>query len=173
MVVLALITIAFAAMGARLVVLQVAQFPRYAKLAAAQRQREYTFPSQRGTIFDRNGESLAISVELQTVFTDHVHVRNPHTTAAELAPVLDLSRKEIEAKLQPSFPGDQFEYLARQVSAKVARRVEALRLPGIYLKPEPKRIYPSGRLASHVLGFVNADGDALEGIELQYEAILR
>jgi cell division protein FtsI/penicillin-binding protein 2 len=164
---------AFGAIGARLVVLQIGQFPRFARLAAAQREREFTFPAHRGTIFDRNGESLAISVELQTVFTDHVHIEDPYRTAAKLAPLLDLPRDVIERKLHPSWAGDQFEYLARQIDPGIAQQIEDLELPGIYLKPEPKRIYPSDKLASHVLGFVNAEGDALEGVELQYDEILR
>lgn len=164
--------LAFGAIAARLVVLQVGQFPRFAELAADQRERQVTFPAYRGAIFDRNGESLAISVQLDTIFTDHVHVEDVYRTAARLAPVLDQSREELEDKLQPSWPGDQFEYLARQVSPRLAKSVEALKLPGIYVKPEPKRIYPSDRLASQVVGFVNADGEPLEGIELQYEEVL-
>jgi cell division protein FtsI/penicillin-binding protein 2 len=164
---------AFGAIGVRLVVLQIGQFPRFARLAAAQREREFTFPAHRGTIFDRNGESLAISVELQTVFTDHVHVEDPFRTAAKLAPLLDQPRDVIERKLHPSWSGDQFEYLARQIDPGIAQEIKDLELPGIYLKPEPKRIYPSDKLASHVLGFVNAEGDALEGVELQYNEILR
>jgi cell division protein FtsI (penicillin-binding protein 3) len=168
-----MVLIAFIAMGTRLVVLQIGQFPRFARLAEAQRQRDFTFPAHRGTIFDRNGESLAISVELQTVFTDHVHIEDPYRTAAQLAPLLGQSRRVIERKLQPSWSGDQFEYIARQIDPGVAQQIQELHLPGIYLKPEPKRIYPSDRLASHVIGFVNAEGDALEGIELQYDDILR
>jgi cell division protein FtsI (penicillin-binding protein 3) len=170
---LTMLVIAFGAMAVRLVVLQIGQFPKFARLAAAQREREFTFPAHRGTIFDRNGESLAISVELQTVFTDHIHVEDPYRTAAKLAPLLDQPRRVIERKLQPSWSGDQFEYLARQIDPGIAQDVEELRLPGIYLKPEPKRIYPSDGLASHILGFVNAEGDALEGVELQYDDVLR
>jgi cell division protein FtsI (penicillin-binding protein 3) len=164
--------LAFTAIAARLVVLQVGQFPRFAELAAEQRERQITFPAHRGAIFDRNGESLAISIQLDTIFTDHIHVKDLYRTAAELAPVLGMPRQELEQKLQPSWPGDQFEYLARQVSPKIAKSVEELGLAGIYVRPEPKRIYPSDRLASHVVGFVNADGEPLEGIELQYDEIL-
>ena len=163
----------FSAIGARLFVLQAVQFPRYARLAAEQRGRELTFAAQRGTIFDRSGESLAVSVELQTVFTDPVHVKDAYWTAKQLARVIGLPARVIEKKLHGSFPGDRFEYLARQVAPKVAKEVEKLDLPGVYMRPEPKRIYPSDRLASHVLGFVNADGDALEGIEFQYDDVLR
>ena len=163
----------FGAMGARLFVLQAVQYPRYAQLAAQQRGRELTFAAQRGTIFDRNGEALAQSVELQTIFTDPVHVEDAYWTAKKLAPILGRSRRELEERLHGSFAGDRFEYLARQVAPRVAKKVEKLDLAGVYMRPEPKRIYPADRLASHVLGFVNADGDALEGIEFEYDAILR
>lgn len=169
---LVVVTIAFGGMVIRLVTLQIGENPRFARLAADQRQRSYTFPAHRGGIFDRNGESLAISIELQTVFTDHVHIEDAARVAAKLAPVLDMSRREIEEKLRPEWPGDQFEYIARQVSPKTADEVEKLDLPGIYMRPEPKRIYPSDGLAAHVLGFVGAEGNALEGIELQYDTIL-
>ena len=69
-------------------------------------------------------------------------------------------------------PEDRFESIARQVSPKTARAVKRLKIPGIYLQDEPKRYYPSGRLASHLLGFVNIDGTVLAGIERQYQGIL-
>jgi cell division protein FtsI (penicillin-binding protein 3) len=89
--------------------------------------------------------------------------------ARELAPLIDMPVREIEAKLAAD---NRFEYLARQVEPKLARKIKALKLPGIYMQPEPKRYYPGGRLASHVLGFVDVDGKGLEGIEAQYEEIL-
>ena len=82
-------------------------------------------------------------------------------------------RRSSSAKLRGSWPGDRFEYLARQVEPKIAAQVKALDLPGIYLRGEPKRYYPGGQLASHVLGFVDIDGEGLEGIESQYEEILK
>jgi len=165
-----LLALAFGGIGARLVMLQVIQYPEFARLAAAQRQRDLVFPPHRGAIFDRNGESLGISVELQTVFTDPSQVENAYEAAAKLAPVLRIPRRELEEKLAAP---NQFQYLVRQVSPRKAEQVEALELPGIYVKPEPKRMYPGGRLASQLIGFVNIDGDALEGIELQYDHILR
>jgi cell division protein FtsI (penicillin-binding protein 3) len=150
--------------------LQVIQYPEFARLAAAQRERDFVFPPHRGAIFDRNGESLGVSVELQTVFTDPSQVDNAYEAAAKLAPVLRMSRPMLEEKLTEQ---NQFQYLARQVRPGRAKQVEALELPGIYVKPEPKRIYPGGRLASQLVGFVNIDGEALEGIELQYDEVLR
>jgi len=164
--------VAFLAMATRLVMLQVVDARAYAKLAADQRQKVIEFPARRGAIFDREGEPLAISVDLQTIFADPSFVEDPVAEAAELAPILDMNVAELEAKLRGTFPNDRFEYLARQVEPKVAKKVKALGLPGIYMESEPKRYYPGGRLASHVLGFVDIDGNGLEGIEAAYERVL-
>jgi cell division protein FtsI/penicillin-binding protein 2 len=167
------LTFAFLAMGARLVTLQIVDAPAYARLAVAQRAREVTFPARRGAILDRNGNPLAISVDLHTVFVDPAHVEDIEVAARKLAPVLLQTVGSLREKLDGAVPGDRFEYLARQVPPKVAKRVKKLRIPGIYLQVEPKRFYPGGRLASHVLGFAGIDGAGLEGIEKQYDSILQ
>lgn len=162
----------FGGMIGRLFQVQILQSDALAARAADQREREIEFPARRGAIFDRGGEPLALSVDLNMVYTDHLHLDGVEATAKKLAPLLGIPRDELELKLTASSPGDQFEYLARQVLPKTARKVKALELPGIYLKPEPKRYYPNGRLASQVLGFVNLDGTVTAGVESQYERIL-
>lgn len=165
--------VSFGAMASRLVMLQIVDAPAYARLASQQREREIIFPARRGTILDRAGEPLAISVDVFMIYTDHIHIEDQHSTAMQLAPLLDQEPAEIARKLEPSFEGDQFEFLARQVSPKTASKIRKLHLAGIYMKVEPKRFYPGGRLAAHVLGFADIDGKGLEGIEEQYESILR
>ena len=165
--------LAFGAMATRLIVLQIFEAPGYVALAADQRQREVIFPARRGAIFDRGGEPLAISVDLQTVFADPAHVEDPATEALELAPLLKEPVAEVESALTGTFEGDRFEYLARQVEPKLAERIEALKLPGVFMEEEPKRYYPGGRLAAHLLGFVDVDGKGLEGVESEYEEILQ
>jgi cell division protein FtsI (penicillin-binding protein 3) len=160
-------------MGIRLFTLQILQSKAYATIAASQRERVITFPARRGAIFDRNGTPLAISVDLPTIYTDPATVKNPVTTAEALAPVIDADPAELAAKLEGTTPGSRFEYLARQVDPKVARKVKKLALPGIYFRTEPKRYYPGDRLASQVLGFTNVDGQGIAGVELQYDEILR
>jgi cell division protein FtsI/penicillin-binding protein 2 len=167
------LSLAFAAMGARLVTLQIVEAPEFAQLAVEQRERDITFPARRGAILDRGGEPLAISVDLHTVFADPAHVSDAQSEAEKLVPVLGLRQEAVEARLRGTWPGDRFEYLARQVEPRVARAVRELDLAGVYLTAEPKRYYPGGRLASHVLGFVDIDGRGLEGIELQYDDIVQ
>jgi cell division protein FtsI (penicillin-binding protein 3) len=168
-----LILLAFGGMSTRLVMLQIVDADAYAKLASDQRRREITFVARRGTIFDRDGEPLAISVDLQTIWTDPTHVVNPDLEAQKLAPVMGIKAEVLAEKLRGSSPDSQFEYLARQVDPKVARAVKELDLPGIFMEPEAKRFYPNDRLAAHVLGFANLQGIGAEGIEAQYDEILQ
>jgi cell division protein FtsI (penicillin-binding protein 3) len=150
---LAAVVLLFSAMAARLVVLQVVEAPTYARLAAHQRARELELPARRGVIFDRDGEPLAIAIDLELVFADPALVERPRAEARALAPLLGLPVRAVEAKL--------------------ARRIEALELAGVYTRAEPVRYYPNGRLASQVLGFVNTEGEGSAGIELAYDDVLK
>lgn len=162
-------SLAFLGMASRLFVLQIVEGAEYSRLAVAQRDSVITFPARRGAILDREGQPLAISIDLNTVWADPEHVEDPAAEAEKLAPLLNLDVVEVEQKLACDC---RFQYLARQVSAKVAQNVKRLDLPGIYMEAEPKRYYPGRRLASHLLGFVNIDGQGLEGVEAQYDDIL-
>ena len=166
-----LLSVTYVAMAGRLVVLQVVEGPAYARLAADQRERVIEFAARRGAILDRDGQALAVSVDMKTIYADPYFVESPRRTAAELAPVLGdhADAGELAAKLTEK---TRYVYLARQIPAEVADRVEALDLPGIYSETEPKRFYPGGRLASHVIGFVDVDGKGLAGVELQYQHVL-
>ncbi|MFN2594800.1 MAG: peptidoglycan D,D-transpeptidase FtsI family protein [Actinomycetota bacterium] len=158
-------------MGARLFTLQILERSSYERLAARQRQRIVSFPARRGAIFDRNGRPLAISVDTQSVYTDPTMVTDIHSTARKLAPVLGLSPAVVEQRLHGTSP--RFGYIARQLDGKTADKVKTLQLPGIYLRAEPKRYYPGGRLASQILGFTNIDGRGISGVELQYNDVLQ
>jgi cell division protein FtsI (penicillin-binding protein 3) len=159
----------FAAVAARLLVLQLRDAPSYMALGRDQRVRHIVLPATRGSIYDRDGNDLAISLPAKGVYANPELVPNASETAAEIAPILDVSSAELWQKLQHE---GSFVYLARRVAPEVAERIERLRLPGIGLLDESRRQYPSGGLASHVVGFVGLDGVGLAGLELQYERIL-
>lgn len=165
--------VAFGGMATRLISLQVIDGTSYAARAQAQRAREVVIPARRGAIFDRSGEPLAISVDLQTLWTDPSQVKDPAGTAAQLAPIIGRDAASIEAKLIGSVPGDQFEYIARRLEPKIARRIEGMKLPGLHFLDEPERLYPGTKLASHVLGFVDTDGQGISGVENQLEGVLQ
>lgn len=158
-------------MAGRLVVLQVIEGPAYARLAADQRERVIEFAARRGAILDRDGQALAVSVDMKTIYADPYFIENPRRTAARLAPVLG-EHADAGALADKLTEKARYVYLARQIPAEVADRVEALDLPGIYSETEPKRFYPGGKLASHVVGFVDVDGKGLAGVELQYQQVL-
>lgn len=160
----------------RLVVLQVGNAQAYQDMAIGQRLKTVTLSAERGTILDRNGRPLAMSLPAKAVFADPVVVENPSTEARTIASILGLPWREVERQLQPATRPDgeqlRFVYLKRGVDIQTARRLEAKHLPGIGFADESRRRYPSEDLASQVLGFVGTDGKGLAGLELQYEGVL-
>jgi len=142
---------------------------RYGSLGEAQRLRTVTLPAERGSIFDRNGNELAMSVRQYTVWADPRLVARPAKAANALAPVLGLDAAVLRSRLQQN---GAFVYLARQVPDEVAAKVEQLELPGVSLLEESKRFRPSGDVARSVLGSVDIDNIGLSGLELQFDDLL-
>jgi cell division protein FtsI (penicillin-binding protein 3) len=170
LVVLALSLTAFLAISSRLVVLQVLDAPSLDEAAAKQRLRTIELPAERGRIFDRSGDDLALSAQARTVYAQPRLVKDPATTASRLAPLLGVPARTIRARLAAPTP---WTYLARKVSVQAGDAVTRLRLPGIGVLADTMRRYPSGALASQVLGFVGADGAGLAGVEQRYDQLLR
>nr|WP_325049131.1 penicillin-binding transpeptidase domain-containing protein [Dongshaea marina] len=130
-----------------------------------------TTEAQRGMIEDRNGEVLAVSVPVETVWADPklVHDKGSlqHKAAWQaLADVLDDSYDSLYDKVKN--PKKRFVYLKRQVSSAVADYIRKLKLPGIYLRPESRRFYPTGEINAQLVGLTNIDDKGIAGIELSY-----
>lgn len=153
----------------RLFYLQVMDADRMNVLAAEQRLRSLALPAQRGSILASDGSELAISLETQTVYASPRQITDAGSTARALAPVLGLDEAKLEAKMAAD---SGFAYLARRQAPDIGEQVKALDLVGIGLLPEPKRFYPSGPLASQVLGFVGDENTGLGGLETEYDALL-
>ncbi len=166
----AAVIIVFGLLAARLAQLQVMSGDRYTKLAAAQALHSVPISAERGSIFDRNGHDLALSIERPTVYADPTLVNDPAGEAAKLAPVLGVSQtyllKQLSAK--PS----HFAYLAHTISDAAAASVKNLNLPGIGFTTESARSYPADALAGSVLGDVGTDGNGLNGVEYLYNSML-
>ena len=154
----------------RCVWLQGLEAGRYRSLGTAQYQAAATLRATRGTIYDRFGRVLAMSVAAPSVFADPHVVLSSAEAARQLAPVVGEDRRLIEARLER---GNRFAWVARQLNLESAERVSSLRSPGVGIIEEPKRLYPQGALASHVLGFVGVDHRGLEGLELAFNSALR
>ena len=166
---LVVMVLAFAGILVRLVVLQVRDASEYRTLAKTQRLRRITVPATRGTIFDRNGAELAMSVPAKAVFADPALIQNAASEASVVSKELGLPYAKVY--LGMTRPG-RFVYLARGLDPGAVRRLELRGLPGVGFLDESRRSYPSGSLASHLLGFVGVDGDGLAGLELEYDHLL-
>jgi len=165
----ALLLLALLALTGRVIDLQIVQAGRLRALAARQAARILILPAARGQIYDRRGRLLAANVPAQSVHADPKMVPDPTSTAARLAPLLNLSAHDLSRRL--ASPG-RFIWLGRRIDGTSARAIAQLQLPGIRLVEEDRRVYPSGSLAGQVLGFTGAENQGLAGIELAYERVL-
>lgn len=154
----------------RLFTLQILGANRMTALAAEQRLRTVALPAQRGSILAADGTELAISMEMKSVFASPRFIPNPRFAATALAPILGLDADRLQTKLESD---SGFLYLARRVDPAVAERIRELQIPGINFMSESKRFYPSGPLASQVLGFVGDEHKGLAGLELRYDEVLQ
>lgn len=154
----------------RLVWVQFVNGEKYGELALEARLRGIKVESKRGTIFDRNGETLALSVSADSVYAIPSEIKQPEETARLLAPVLNMTHDELLKKLTKQ----QFHvYLQLKIPAAAAQQIREMKLPGIGLEEKSQRYYPFGSLASHVLGFAGVDNQGLYGLEVTYEKYLR
>ncbi|MFO7310718.1 MAG: penicillin-binding transpeptidase domain-containing protein [Bacillota bacterium] len=154
----------------RLAYVQVLQNQRYTQLALEQRLRGVPADPLRGTVYDRNGIELAVSVSSDAVYVRPAEIRDRSATAAQLAQLLGMPYDDVLERLGQR----QAEvWIRRRVSEEEARQVRAAELPGVYVAQRTARVYPHGSLAAHVLGLVGIDNQGLEGIELQYDQLLR
>ena len=164
-----MITGAFLAIGAKLVVIQGIDSARYSAVGASEWKHTVTLPAERGAILDRNGNELAMSVPQTTIYADPHQVNDPRAEASALAPILGVSETTLEDDLTRN---SSFVYLAHTVPDNTAAAVSKLDLAGIYSLKEPKRFYPAGQLASPLLGAVGTDGNGLGGLEYAYNGVL-
>jgi len=153
-------------MTGRLFWLQVMGKERFTALAAVQRERKAVLPAPRGSIIDRNGADLAISIEMSTIHANPRFIADVSATASLLSPIIGVDQTTIEEKLRRD---SGFVYLARKIEPALGVKVKALQIPGIGVVAESKRVYPSGQLASHVVGFAGFENAGLAGLEGRYD----
>jgi len=167
--ILVLLSVLLFAIVTRLVWIQVVQAPTYSAKAKSQRMRELVLPARRGTIYDREGEPLAVSIDARTVYAAPNTIKDKAGVAAALASVLGGTPKDYEAKLAKD---TGFVYIARAIDVEQAKTLEDLNIKGIGFLDDSRRMYPSSELACQVLGFVGNEGQGLAGIEKRYNKVL-
>jgi cell division protein FtsI (penicillin-binding protein 3) len=125
----------------------------------------------RGEILDRNGEIMASSLKMASIYADATIVENPSVLAGALAKILPgQSQNELLEKLSS---GKKFIWIQRNVTPKQEYAINALGSPALNFQEEDRRIYPSANLAAHITGYTDVDGSGISGIEKSYDAPLR
>jgi cell division protein FtsI (penicillin-binding protein 3) len=167
--VLAVAVLAFGVVAFRVVSLQVVRPDQLVAFGEDQRTRVTAVPAPRGTITDRQGNDLALTIPSATVQANPSLVRDPVATAHALAPLLGTDSLSLTETLAG---GGSFAFLGRQVPEDVGEQVEELGLEGIFVTHEPTRANPAGELARSLLGRVSVDGEGVSGLEVQYDDLL-
>jgi cell division protein FtsI (penicillin-binding protein 3) len=126
-------------------------------------ERVIEMAATRGRILDRQGEVLAMSTPVKSIWAIPEDARLTPAQTRELATLLETDARELTRKLAAA---RDFAYLKRQIAPDVAERIAALKLPGIHFQNEFRRYYPAGEVISHMLGFTGAEDAGQEGIEL-------
>jgi len=163
-----------AAIGARLVQLQIHQHEDLAAKARSQQLSSIDTAPTRGQVLDRQGRELARSLDTESFFADPSEIQNTDTTAGKIAAITSQDRADLARKLsEAKDTNKKFVWIVRRLDMQVATKLDALELPGIYSRKEPKRFYPNDSLAAHVLGFVGADEVGLSGVEQFYNEKIR
>ena len=134
----------------------------------ARHLRVVTLPAHRGVIQDRNGEPLAVSTPVESVWVNPQELGGEQQRIPELAALLSLDGGKVQ-QLLARRADREFVYLRRHLSPALAEKVSALKIPGVYLQREYRRYYPGGEVAAHLVGFTNIDDQGQEGLELAYE----
>jgi cell division protein FtsI/penicillin-binding protein 2 len=160
--------------GLRLVQLQLFQHEFLSDRARRQQESKFATNGARGLILDRQGRELARSLDVDSFFADLNFVDDECATAQALAPLVGTSAAALEARLRAEkAAGHKFVWLARELEPERAAEFRALGLRSVGSVKEPKRYYPNGSLAAHVLGFVGLDDAGLAGVEIFQNAALK
>ncbi|MCI9129883.1 MAG: penicillin-binding protein 2 [Eggerthellaceae bacterium] len=156
---------------ARLIFLQVLVAPTYTAMAEESRTINFPVTPKRGTIYDRNGQILAVSVDCTTIYCNPSEVTDARHEASMISTVLEEDADHYEALLsrEPS----TFVYIERQADLEKAERLKEMKLPGIYFIADSRREYPNGGVGGQVIGVCDVDGNGITGLELQYDELLR
>ena len=169
--VLAVVVTVFFVLAARAAFIQVIEPDALIEQGDSRTLRTRNMPSYRGLITDRNGAELAVSVPVQAIYADPkvIHDNHAFDKARRWHALADVLGQDVESlREKVSNPKRRFVYLQRQVSPAMANYVDKLDIPGIYLRRESRRYYPTGEVAAQLIGFTDVDDKGIEGLERMY-----
>ena len=160
--------------GVRLIYLQTTQHEWLTSRARTQQQDAIETSPIRGLVLDRHGNELARSIDTESFWAVPRQIKNVEEVSSLLAPLVEVDAGTLSARLKEAQSANRkFAWIARKLDEVSAAKIRALNLEGIYMLKEPKRHYPNGALAAHVLGFVGLDEVGLAGIERAYDKQIR
>ena len=134
--------------------------------------RNLELKADRGKILDRNGVVLADNLTTTTLVLVPNQIKNKKKVTKDLAKILNVSYNDMKKHVYKKTSIERVHPEGRRLSYEIARRINALNYPGVYLVKESKRYYPYGKMLAHTLGYVGIDNQGLSGIELQYDKYL-
>lgn len=139
--------------------------------ALANRMDDIPVPAKRGVISDRNGDELVVSISSDSIYAIPPEVKrgDPEKIARELSGILGMKYEDVYRKITKS---SNFEYIKTKVDPEISKEIKKLNLTGIDVVEESQRVYPKGKLASHILGIVGRDNVGLEGLEKKLDSEL-
>ncbi len=164
--------ILFVSIVVRVGLVQTTQAAAYISDGQKQRLRSFELPAGRGTIFDRTGVELAMTVPAWTILADPRLVKDGNEALTQLMQVLGLDTAQAQDLANKLNSDTEFAYVRRQVEDDVAEQVRTMKIPGIYVVAESRRITPADNLAVSLIGSVDLDGVGTAGLEKQYDALL-
>jgi cell division protein FtsI (penicillin-binding protein 3) len=167
-IVLVLLALLVAAIAWRIVDLQVMDQGFLKGQGDARSVRHIPIPAHRGLITDRNGEPLAVSTPVTTLWGNPKELQAARARWPELAGALGQDAATLSERLQ-SQASREFIYLVRGLTPEQGQDVLDLKIPGVYAQEEFRRFYPAGEVAAHVVGFTDIDDRGREGMELAYD----
>jgi cell division protein FtsI (penicillin-binding protein 3) len=136
----------------------------------ARYSRALTLSAHRGMITDRNGEPLAISTPVESIWASPPDVKTNPAQVKKLASLLDMKPAEVSKKVDDD--QREFVYLKRRIPPELAGEVMRLGIPGVFMQREYRRYYPAGEVTAHLVGFTGVDENGQEGFELAYQSWL-
>ena len=169
--VLALVVAGAVGLVARAMELQLVDHGFLAKQGDDRSMRVVKISAHRGEIMDRNGEPLAVSTPVDSVWANPQELNENIDQLPKLAKALKVDQQSLARRVTSNLDRE-FLYLVRHMPPEQAARIKALGIPGVYLLREYRRYYPAGEVAGHVVGFTTIDDKGQEGLELDYDQLL-
>ncbi|MGI9151718.1 MAG: peptidoglycan D,D-transpeptidase FtsI family protein [Limnohabitans sp.] len=164
--IVAVIAAGFLGLVARAAYVQVMDNAFFKRQGTVRFVRTLDLPANRGRILDRNGNILASSVPVPSIWANPEDMERDPAKLKALAKLLGMSMADLDKKLQDE--DKTFVWLKRQVDESVAKDIAELKIKGVYDRKEYKRIYPEGESVAHVVGFTNVENIGQEGVELTF-----